>query len=205
MDTNNPNELLQKYLKDYWEFILRHNPTFATYIGDHRYNNALEDLSEESTSLQIQYFQNIMAKIGKIDKSQLTAENQINYGLFKNHLNNHMQLHSFNTHYLPLDHMQGPHIDFPQIIQFHPFNTRKDIDNYISRLNAFPRQIDQVITLLRTGIKHKMTAFKKIIEHIIGQVETFTKFTPENHPLFAPVLKTGDEFSEQDKEEIAAC
>ncbi|MEN8261937.1 MAG: DUF885 domain-containing protein [Nitrospirota bacterium] len=198
----NENEELQNYLKDYWEFILKHNPTFATYIGDHRYNNALEDLSEKSIALQINYFQEIMSGIGKIDKTQLTAENQINYNLFENHLNNHIQLHRYNTHYIPLNHMQGPHIDFPQIIQFHPFKTREDIDNYISRLNAFPCQIDQVINLLQTGIAHKITSFKKIIEHVLGQVETFTKFTPENHPLFSPVLKISDEFSEQDREEI---
>jgi len=28
--------------QDYWEFTLKENPTFATYLGDHRYDNWLE-------------------------------------------------------------------------------------------------------------------------------------------------------------------
>ncbi len=202
MDMQNQNEELQGHLKDYWEFILKHNPTFATYIGDHRYNNALEDLSEDSIALQINYFLELKSQIEKIDKTSLTADNKINYDLFITHLNNHVKLHQYKAHYMPLNHMQGPHIDFPQIIQFHPFKTREDIENYITRLNAFPRQVEQVIKLLQTGIEFKITAFKKIMEHVLVQVETFTKFPPENHPLFSPVLKIDEDFPEQEKEEI---
>ena len=79
---NDQDIVLQKYLKDYWEFILKHNPTFATYIGDHRYNDSLEDLSEDSISIQINYFKDILSKTEKIDETQLTDENKININFF---------------------------------------------------------------------------------------------------------------------------
>jgi uncharacterized protein (DUF885 family) len=47
-----------------------------------------------------------------------------------------------------------------------------------------------------------MTAFGKIIEHVLVQVETFTKFAPEDSPLFSPVQKMKEALSEQDKENI---
>jgi len=34
---------LNKLYEDYWEFTLKENPTTATYLGDHRYDDALED------------------------------------------------------------------------------------------------------------------------------------------------------------------
>jgi len=199
---NDKNKQLQIYLKDYWEFILRHNPAFATYIGDHRYDDALEDLSGESLAAQTDYFKDLLTKTEKIEETFLTTENILNCNLLKNTLNNHIRMYQYKTHYLPLNHMQGPHIDFPQIIEFQPFKTHKDIDNYISRLKAFPRQIDQVIELLQKGIKHKITLFKKSIEHVMPQVETFMKLAPGDHPLFSPVLKIEDGFSESDLEEI---
>jgi uncharacterized protein (DUF885 family) len=174
------NEELQRYMKDYWENVLKCNPTYATYIGDHRYDDLLEDLSEEAISAQAGYFKGLLEKTENIDEAALTEENKLNCRLLKKTLSNHVRLHRYRTWYIPLGHMQGPHIDFPQIIEFHPFNTRKDFDNYIARLKAFPCQVEQVILLLQQGIKNHMTAFGKIIEHVLVQVETFTKFAPED-------------------------
>jgi uncharacterized protein (DUF885 family) len=98
--------------------------------------------------------------------------------------------------------MSGPHIDFPQVIEYHPFHTMQDVKNYLSRLNTFPLQTDQVIKNLERGIKQNMTAYHKVMEHVIEQVETFTKFTPESNPLFSPLLKMSEDFSKQEQEDM---
>jgi uncharacterized protein (DUF885 family) len=201
---HNKNEVLESYLKDYWEYILKHHPTFATYIGDHRYDNALEDLSEESMAKQVDHFKDLLTKSGDIDETCLTAENRLNRELLQNTLHNHIKMHGFKTQYLPLDQMSGPHIDFPQVIEFHPFNTRKDLENYLARLNAFPRLIDQVIENLQKGVDYGMTAFRKNMELAAGQVATFAKFTPEENPLYSPAMKLKDGFTERDREEIGS-
>ncbi|MEW6600414.1 MAG: DUF885 domain-containing protein [Nitrospirota bacterium] len=184
--------------------MLKHNPTFATYIGDHRYNNELEDLSESALFVQNNYYKNLLADTEKIDETSLTEKNRLDRRLLINALSNNTEMFRYRTHYLPLDHMQGPHIDFPQIIEFHPFKTRKDVQDYIARLKAFPVQIDQVIALLKKGIDHKITAFRNIIEHVMTQVETFTRFGPEDSPMFSPVRKLKNGFSDQDVKDISA-
>jgi uncharacterized protein (DUF885 family) len=199
---NNNNERLQNCLKDYWEHILKFNPTFATYIGDHRYDDVLENLSEESIAMQVGYYRDLLAKTEKVDETLLTPGNKLNCNIFKNTLHDHFQMYDYKIHYMPLNQLQGPHIDFPQLIEYHPFNTVKDFQNYIARLNTFPRLVDQVIENLQNGIKHKITAYKKIMEHVTKQVESFTKSTPEDVPLFSPVLKMKDQFSDNEKETI---
>lgn len=198
----NTGKQLNQYLTEYWEYVLQHNPTFATYIGDHRYDDSLEDLSEASMSAQAGYFQNLLVRAEKIDVTALTAEDTINWKLLKLTLQNHIRLHQLRTYYIPLDHLQGPHINFPQIIEYHPFQTQQNFKDYISRLKAFPLQVDQVIELLQKGIANTITAFRTVIGHVLGQFEMFTKGLPESNPLFAPVLNMNDSFSEQDKEEI---
>ena len=59
MNDNN-DELLGTYLNEYWEHVLQFNPTFATYIGDHRYNDKLEDFSEESIRTQQDYIKDLL-------------------------------------------------------------------------------------------------------------------------------------------------
>jgi len=201
---NNKNDDLQNYLKDFWEHRLKHNPTFATYIGDHRYDDALEDLSEESITAEAGYHRDLLSKIKDIDSGLLSPEDKINHSILKTALHNQISMFQYRMHYLPMDQMSGPHIDFPQLIEFHPFKTPNDFANYIARLNAFPRLIDQVIENLQKGIRQKITAFKKNMELAAIQVETFAKFSTEDNPLYSPALKMDETFSAQDKKELTA-
>jgi uncharacterized protein (DUF885 family) len=201
---NNKNKELQNYLQDFWEHRLKHNPMFATYIGDHRYDDALEDLSEESITAQAGYYRDLLSKVTDIDTGLLSSEDKINYSILKTTLQNQISMFQYRIHYLPMDQMSGPHIDFPQLIEFHPFKTPNDFGNYIARLHAFPRLIDQVIENLQKGIRQKITVFKKNMELAAIQVETFAKFSTEGNPLYSPALKMKEAFSVRDEEELTA-
>jgi uncharacterized protein (DUF885 family) len=193
---------LNELLKNYWEYVLEQNPTFATYIGDHRYNHQLDDLSEDAINKQTEHVRCLLDDAKKIDETLLTDDEKLNLHMLKKSISNQIRMHTFKTHYIPLNQMQGPHIDFPQIIEFHPFRNEKDVHDYIARLHAFPAQIDQVIELLRKGMEHKMVAYKKVIENTMSQVETFSKFTPEQSPLLSPVMKIKEILPEKDLKEI---
>jgi len=199
---NDKNMELKNLLTNYWEYILEQMPTFATYIGDHRYNSRLEDLSEAAINKQAEHFKGLLDEAEKIDETILIDDDKLNLHMIKKSISNQIRMHKFKTHYIPLDQMQGPHLDFPQIIEFHPFRNEDDVKDYISRLNAFPAQIDQVIELLQKGTENKMVAYKKVIENTITQVETFSKFTPEQSPLHAPVSKIKEILPEKDMAEI---
>ncbi len=198
----NQNDVLQHYLTDYWEHVLEFNPTFATYIGDHRYNDRLEDLSGESLAGQNRFFKILLKKTGKIEAIKLHKENKLNLALIRRSLEDTLQMYDFTLHYLPLDHMRGPHIDFPQIIEYQPFNTLLDFENYIKRLNAFPRLIEQVIENMRSGVKSGMTAFRGVIDHVLKQVIMFTQPVTEKSPLYQPVSGLPEDFTKKDKEDI---
>ena len=43
--TNYQDEKLKEYFHDQWEQGLEDYPEFATYLGDHRYNDRLTDMS----------------------------------------------------------------------------------------------------------------------------------------------------------------
>ena len=194
---------LTDLLTNYWEYILEQMPTFATYIGDHRYNSRLEDLSEDALDKQARHFKSLLDDAERIDENELTDDDKLNLHMIKKSINNQVRMHEYKTHFIPLDQMQGPHLDFPQIIEFHPFRNINDIEDYISRLNAFSTQIDQVIDLLRKGIDQKIVAYRKVIEHTITQVETFSKLTSEQSPMFSPVSKIKEILPEKDLEKLS--
>jgi len=202
VDADDSNVKLEKYCQEYWEYSLEQDPTFATYIGDHRYDDRLQDISEEGLSKQRARYQNLLSKVEGIDDHSLSRKNRLNRAILKETLSNHIRLHDYKMHYLPIDHLEGPHIDFPQIIDYHPFKTDRDIENYLKRLRAFPSLIDQAIGNMERGIRSGMTAFQRSIDYVLDQVSVFVKFQTEENPLYSPVSDLGEEFSEAAKAEI---
>ena len=79
---------LNALLNNYWEYILEQMPTFATYIGDHRYNSRLEDLSEAAINKQADHFKSLLDDAEIIDEELLTDDDKLNLHMIKKSISN---------------------------------------------------------------------------------------------------------------------
>lgn len=71
----------------------------------------------------------------------------------------------------PLNRLEGPHIELVQLLNYMVFNTAKDYAKYLRRLLTFPRQVTQVIDLMREGIKSKMLPPRVSLEGVPKQLQ----------------------------------
>jgi prolyl oligopeptidase len=177
---------LNRLYQDYWEFILKESPTFATYLGDHRYDNWLEDVSSEAYEKRIDQFRKFLSELKRF-KKPTRREDQLNYDLFKRELALQIEGAKYHPYLLALTQQTGPHIDLPQLTTYHPFNTLQDYVNYVSRLTQFRRVFDQTITNLKTGIDKKTVQPRNVVEKIIPQLEAQVVSTSEKSELHKPV------------------
>src|SRR6266581_2939163 len=171
---------LNRLYEDYWEFILKENPTFATYLGDHRYDNWLEDVSSEAYQQRIDRFRKFLSDL-KGFKKPTNGEDRLNYDLFKRELA--LQIEG---------------------AKYHPFKTLQDYVNYISRLTQFRRVFDQTITNLKTGIEKKTVQPRNVVEKIIPQLEAQIVSVPEKSELHKPIDKLPSEISSEAALRIAS-
>jgi prolyl oligopeptidase len=186
--------LLNRLYEDYWEFILKENPTFATYLGDHRSDNWLEDVSSEAYHQRIDRFRKFLSDLKGL-KKPINGEDRLNYDLFKRELSLQIEGAKYQPYLLPITQQTGPHIDLPQLITYHPFKTLQDYANYISRLTQFRRVFDQTITNLRTGIDRKIVQPRNVVEKIIPQLEAQIVSVPDKSELHKPMDKLPSEIS----------
>jgi uncharacterized protein (DUF885 family) len=192
---------LQECVDEYWEYYLRQNPLFATYIGDHRYDDRIGDISDESLAAQSNYCEDLSGRLKEIEERDISPEDRLNLRILKRTLSDHVRLYHFKAHYIALNHLTGPHIDFPQIVEYHPFRTSRDLENYLKRLNAFPVLVEQVIGNLQRGVREGYTVFQKSMGYVMAQVKTFTEFSPEEHPLAGPISKLNENFTREEREQ----
>ena len=51
--------------------------------------------------------------------------------------------------WMPLSQMDGVHIDIPELPRHVPLRTTKDYDDFLARLAAYPRQVEEVVELMK--------------------------------------------------------
>lgn len=65
---------------------LRLSPVQATQIGDHRFDAQIDDLSVKGRAKQLAFNKNTLAKLGKINRTKLSRDNQVDYAILENSL-----------------------------------------------------------------------------------------------------------------------
>ncbi|HEY6893086.1 MAG TPA: DUF885 family protein, partial [Rhodanobacteraceae bacterium] len=60
------------------------SPVSATQAGDHRFDAELDDLSAEGRQRGLDFSKGMLAELEKIDRTKLSRENQIDYGILAN-------------------------------------------------------------------------------------------------------------------------
>ena len=98
---------LHKLFEDEWEWTMRENPTFASTLGDRRYNDRWEDASLENIERQHQHSLEALKRLQSIPRAQLSAADQLNYDLFKKDLDTEIEGHKFKLYLLPVNQRGG--------------------------------------------------------------------------------------------------
>src|SRR5262245_53339435 len=82
-DDDSPAERLNKLYGDEWERTLREAPTFASYLGDKRYNDRWPDVSLEAIARRNAEQKKLLTTLDAIDSKSLKGADRLNYALFR--------------------------------------------------------------------------------------------------------------------------
>jgi uncharacterized protein (DUF885 family) len=66
--------------------FMQASPVGATQTGDHRFDAELDDLSAEGRQRNADFSRGILAELDKLDRSGLSRENQVDFGILHNQL-----------------------------------------------------------------------------------------------------------------------
>src|SRR5688572_19501554 len=184
-------DALSNLFRDYWEYTLHRNPTFATYLGDHRWGDLLEDLSDEAQQAHITRLREYREQVRALDTGALADSLQLQALLFDRVLTDAIDGARFRGYLMPINQQGGPPIDFPQIIESQPFDTVEQCEAYIRRLRAFPKQADQLLDVMRIGMRERIVPFRGSIELSVPQTRALILDDPALHPMAKIESKLG--------------
>jgi uncharacterized protein (DUF885 family) len=185
-DEGKPNQALSKVFADYWEYRLQRDPDRATYLGDHRYDDQLYDLSKEAREAELKTYDDLARRMEGIPFEQLSDADRLNRQLFTRTLRDFVEVSAYPEYLMPIRQQESPQISLGMLQTTHPFNTPKDCENYAKRLRGFRKQVDDMIVAMDEGIAKKIVRPKITIEQSIPQIENMITEDPRQSVLYLP-------------------
>jgi uncharacterized protein (DUF885 family) len=194
---------LESLFMEYWDFVLESWPSFATYLGDHGHDDKLEDLSQQEYDKWTSKAEDLLRRLGSIPRESLSAKDRIDYELFSRELSQRVGIARFRPNLLPLNQLEAPHINLPQLTAFTRFSTVVDYENYLKRIRAFRRQADQIISSLEEGVRCGILLPRVVVGAVLSQIRTQLVSSVELSPLYGPAQRFPKDFSQSDKDRLS--
>ncbi|MFL2983013.1 MAG: DUF885 domain-containing protein [Candidatus Neomarinimicrobiota bacterium] len=200
LDTQQFHQLLDRD----WEKTLGEYPEWATQLGDNRFNHLLNDVSYESILKRHKEILDLFNKVKFIDRNHLSVEDQLNYDLFIGELDHEIKGFNYLSYLMPIDQMGGIQISFAGISNYMPFRSIDDYQNYMARMRAFPKKVNQIIDLMRRGIDAGWVPPKIILSAVPNQIKAQFETEVEESPLFMPFTEFHESISLDDQNNLSS-
>lgn len=195
------NAALHQLFEQEWQRGLSDYPENASYNGDTRYNSRWTDMSLAAISAREAADKAALDKLHGFKRAELSELDQLNYDTFEWQLKQNIARQPFREYLMPMTH-QGGVQTADGITELLAFNTLKDYQDWLSRLNALPRLIDQNIALMQAGMRAGMVPPKVLMQRVPKQIHLQVVKNAEDSAFYKPFKQFPDSFSAAQKNEL---
>lgn len=171
---------LRSLMDQVWEFKLNEYPLLATDVGDRRGQDRLAANSLDDFRRRDETRSKFLQSLDAIDSDALDPEDQVDLDLLRRKLETERTDYRLGLHLMPINNREGFHIGLPELPRQMNPDSRQDIENYIARLNQFPRFVDEQIKLLEEGINAGSTQPAIIMRDSVDQARAHVVDDPED-------------------------
>jgi uncharacterized protein (DUF885 family) len=172
-----------------WQYQLRTHPEFATYVGDPRYNDRLDDFSPQAVAAEDQENKRQLALFTAIDSSGFSQEELLDKELMIRNLRQAIEDTELKLWEMPVNQVNGIHMNLAWMPAQMPFNTVKDYDSYIARLHAVPLALSQTTDVMRLGLRDRLMPPRYLLEKVGEQAQNIANDATEQSPFAKPITK----------------
>ena len=188
-----------------WEAAMRRSPEFATYLGDNRYGDKLTDATREGEAADYARARSELAAAKAIARDRLAPTDQVSLDIFVYELEDQLRMERFvGFRRLSLGSLGGFQGMLAQLLRASPASTRRDVEQILARLAAYPRRVDQELAFLREGMALGWVPTRTILERVLTQLDLQLSAAPDQGPFFEPFGRLGSDIPEAERTALQA-
>ncbi len=199
---------LDSIAANYYEQYLKLYPLEATSQGDLRYNDQLPiNIDKDFISGEIAFYHSVQTQLDNVDYKSLSDEDKVVYDVLDFTLKDKIEAYAYHPEYIPFTQFGGLPLNFPLYGSgqgSQPFNTEKDYEDWLKRMEKFPEWMNAATENFRDGMTNKIVLPKKLVLKMIPQMKAEEIITPDfNKNIFSgPVKNFPKGFTSAQKEKF---
>jgi len=203
-ESKSAGERLHAIFDAEWQWSMENHPTWASQMGDLRYNDRWPDVSPADIEKRHAHRQEVLGQLDRIDRKALSEADEINYRLFRREYEVEIEEHPFGWHLVPLTQRDGIQ-DANSLADSLRFERVGDYRDWIARLRALPVYMDQTIALMREGIDARIVHPKVVMKRVPPQIERQIVEDPAESLFFKPFRTFPDSIGPEERGRLVAA
>ena len=168
-----PDETLRDLAEEFWETLLKASPSTATLLGDHRYDDRLEDLSAASEQELRAKWASLRERVEAVPRGGLDADDLVTFGLLTAELDDAMASIDQRLIELQSDQMTGFHIDLLQAVPVMAAPDEASANMLVERFRQVPRALEQTAERFVAGAEAGRTPAAVCISRSVNMIEGY--------------------------------
>lgn len=190
------NEDLRALADEYWEYVLRTEPTEAHMLGDYRYLDQFEDASREAEDADIAARRSFAERARAFDVADLSPTDRTTQETLIYEAEMGASIAEMRQAEFGIDPIFGPQVIpqvvFPQMTVETPEHADQMLDKYV----AFARYVDQSSERLREGIPKGRVNADFAIARTVDAINAMLEIPVEKSPFLS--VQMPESFSDED-------
>jgi uncharacterized protein (DUF885 family) len=178
---------------DHWEYMMRWAPTWATTLGDHRYDDKLAPRDGAAIDKMIAEQHAMLGRLRAIDTAKLGDTDRVTHALLEGRLDAEIGLDICKSHEWTVD-SGGSSLfgELSYLVESHTVKTPHDAENLIARVRQARRMIDDTIGNLQRGLDGKRVTSAEKLRRAIEQLDAELAKPTERWAMMNPAWATTD-------------
>jgi uncharacterized protein (DUF885 family) len=181
-----PDDTLRDLAEEYWETVLEASPTTATLLGDHRFDDRLEDLSAEAEQARRGRWQSLRDRLSAVGRDGLGTDELVTHGLLDAELDDAIAAVDQRLIELQSDQMTGFHIDLLQSVPVIAAPDQESAAMLVERFRQVPRALEQAAARFLEGAGSGRTPAAICVSRSVNMIEGYLS-SPLDGDVFANV------------------
>jgi uncharacterized protein (DUF885 family) len=190
-------------------------PEFATMQGNHAFDDRLRDRSPPAIARRKAHVKTVLAELGGFDPERLSTQDRLSLAMMRDNLRRAAAMNALygdlpfgaapGDGWMQASPFFGPHSLLAMLARAMPARDARDYANYLKRLEAVPRSLDESVALMEAGMRSGWLPPRAALSKVSSQLAAFAEGDPEASPLYAPFRKFPPSIAAPEQERLAAA
>jgi uncharacterized protein (DUF885 family) len=144
IETSPSGQALRSLADRFWDEYLAAYPTWATVIGDRRFDDRLQDVSPASIEARIRWLDGVASAAEAIDPAGLTSTERVTRQMLVDETAGHADALRTGMHEWTVDPLGGPTVSLLDLVDYQSIRTPEDGRAMVARWREIGPYLDQL-------------------------------------------------------------